>query len=334
MTTASLLDGDALELIAGQAVDRGDPAAGAAEIVAIVDEGRLADPTDSAIALSLAAELLLEADDAAGSLALTERAIAAHRAQGSPPDFALIFRARLMFLLDRPDEAMAELVPLRPLLTEDPDAASAIANALFAGDRGEVAHEWLTEAVAEAQAAVPETEPEDDADQLPTLIFFALLSERHEVRHELGLPHDQLDEMAEALEEAVEDEQRAELEAELSRPVLFFPEAEFDELSRRLPDLARICGPTWDEHRTDLERVLTARAAEGVPVDLRLVHGSAADLAAFVEGRDVADDVIDLYVDELEGRAAGVSWPPARNDACWCGSGAKYKKCCLPRSRD
>ncbi|ROO82838.1 SEC-C motif-containing protein [Actinocorallia herbida] len=23
-----------------------------------------------------------------------------------------------------------------------------------------------------------------------------------------------------------------------------------------------------------------------------------------------------------------IPWPPERNDACWCGSGAKYKKCC------
>ncbi len=37
------------------------------------------------------------------------------------------------------------------------------------------------------------------------------------MRHELDLPHDSLDEMAEALEAAVEDEQRSELEAELQR---------------------------------------------------------------------------------------------------------------------
>nr|WP_310376412.1 SEC-C metal-binding domain-containing protein [Catenuloplanes atrovinosus] len=28
-----------------------------------------------------------------------------------------------------------------------------------------------------------------------------------------------------------------------------------------------------------------------------------------------------------------MAWPPERNGACWCGSGQKYKKCCLPRSR-
>ncbi|WP_373315313.1 SEC-C metal-binding domain-containing protein [Asanoa ishikariensis] len=27
------------------------------------------------------------------------------------------------------------------------------------------------------------------------------------------------------------------------------------------------------------------------------------------------------------------AWPPARNQERWCGSGAKYKTCCLPRSR-
>lgn len=23
-----------------------------------------------------------------------------------------------------------------------------------------------------------------------------------------------------------------------------------------------------------------------------------------------------------------IPWPPARNEACWCGSSRKYKKCC------
>lgn len=25
-----------------------------------------------------------------------------------------------------------------------------------------------------------------------------------------------------------------------------------------------------------------------------------------------------------------IAWPPSRNDACWCGSGRKYKQCCGP----
>jgi hypothetical protein len=27
-----------------------------------------------------------------------------------------------------------------------------------------------------------------------------------------------------------------------------------------------------------------------------------------------------------------VSWPPGRNEPCWCGSGRKYKKCCAASS--
>jgi uncharacterized protein YecA (UPF0149 family) len=27
-----------------------------------------------------------------------------------------------------------------------------------------------------------------------------------------------------------------------------------------------------------------------------------------------------------------VSWPPSRNQPCWCGSGRKYKKCCAATS--
>ncbi len=148
-----------MELIATEAIDRGEPAAGAAELVAVVDDGRLADPQDAAIALGMAAELLLEADDMAGSLALTERAIDRHRAQGSAPDFPLMFRARLLFLLDRADEAMAELTPLRPLLTSEPDAAHAIAEALLAGDRGSTRARVADRGRRRSAAAVPEAEP-------------------------------------------------------------------------------------------------------------------------------------------------------------------------------
>jgi uncharacterized protein YecA (UPF0149 family) len=27
-----------------------------------------------------------------------------------------------------------------------------------------------------------------------------------------------------------------------------------------------------------------------------------------------------------------ISWPPGRNQSCWCGSGRKYKKCCAATS--
>ncbi|GIF65219.1 preprotein translocase SecA [Asanoa ishikariensis] len=336
MTIASLLSSDDLAQIAESATERGAPAAGAAELAAVVDEGRLADPADVPIALGMASDLLFEAEDMAGSLALIERAIAAHDEPGPSLDFARMFRAQLLFVLDRPDEAMAELTPLRPLLTQDPDAATAIAEALMAGDRGETAHEWLTAAVHEARASVPEQEPLDEAGALATEIVYRLVTERHNVRHELELPHDELDEMAEELEAAEEAEQRAELTAALSGPVLFFPGAEFERLAQILPEVASACGPTWDDHRADIERIFAFCAESGMTGETRLVRGTADELAAWLADResdDPEDEVFDEYAEQIDEPGRVVPWPPARNDACWCGSGGKYKKCCLPRSR-
>lgn len=285
MPVASALSADELDQLAEEAAERGEPTAGAAELVAVVDEGRLADPQDDVIALGLAAELLFQAEDLAGSLALTDRTADAHRAHGSAPDLVLMFRARLLFLLDRADEAMAELTPLRPLLTSDPDAAAEIAEALVAGGRGDTAHEWLTSAVDEARAALPETDELDEAGELATEIMYALVTARHAVRHELGLPHDSLDEMAEELEAAAEEEHRAELTAALSGPVLFFTATEFDRLAERLPDVAESCGPTWDDHRADIERILAMVVEAGITTARGIVPGSADELAALVAGR-------------------------------------------------
>jgi hypothetical protein len=34
------------------------------------------------------------------------------------------------------------------------------------------------------------------------------------------------------------------------------------------------------------------------------------------------------YLDARYDEGHYVKWPPSRNQACWCGSGTKYKKCC------
>jgi hypothetical protein len=56
----------------------------------------------------------------------------------------------------------------------------------------------------------------------------------------------------------------------------------------------------------------------------------AGTLAAYV----TVDDARAGHARGLAARpGARIPWPPERSDACWCGSGLKYKKCCLPRSR-
>lgn len=37
---------------------------------------------------------------------------------------------------------------------------------------------------------------------------------------------------------------------------------------------------------------------------------------------------LDYLQDRIEEGAVALSWPPGRNQPCWCDSGRKYKKCC------
>ena len=70
---------------------------------------------------------------------------------------------------------------------------------------------------------------------------------------------------------------------------------------------------------------------------LGVLRASVAGLTGYAnrnDGDPSAPNIRRRYAEELDAQpAAHVSWPPERNGACWCGSGLKYKKCCLPRSR-
>lgn len=39
-------------------------------------------------------------------------------------------------------------------------------------------------------------------------------------------------------------------------------------------------------------------------------------------------DAPDAFWQELAAEEPPLTWPPGRNDPCWCGSGRKYKRCC------
>ena len=65
-------------------------------------------------------------------------------------------------------------------------------------------------------------------------------------------------------------------------------------------------------------------------------HPSVApiNVAAFVawaesEDHDPGDGrTRSVYAADLLRGGRAVAWPPGRNDACWCRSGRKYKRCC------
>jgi hypothetical protein len=232
---------------------------------------------------------------------------------------------------------MAELEPLRPQLTRYPDAAAYVSAALAVGGRNRIAEQWLTEAVRVAlaeRAAAPEGSAEPASAEDAGLLFF-LLQQRHRVRHALGLPHDGQDNLAERLETKLAGTAASAPAVLPADDLLFWPRAEFDRVVEQWPALTESYGGTFDEHRARLERELVRLAATG-RTGLTLLSGSVAGLTGFAgSDGDPADPKTRAgYARQLAAAGSGqISWPPERNEACWCGSGNKYKKCCLPRSR-
>ncbi|GAA2557903.1 SEC-C domain-containing protein [Winogradskya consettensis] len=330
-TKADLTSADLTE-IRQAALGAADPLGIAADLADAAETGRLADPDDAGHALTLAAEIAESRSKLDAALGYAERAIASY---ATPDDTkagaAHALHARLLFRSGRDDEALAELEPLRPLLTEVPDAAAYITAALAAGGRSRViiAEQWLTEAVKKALAGRA-TEPSsaDDAG----LTFF-LLQQRHRVRHTLGLPHDANDNLADRLENKLAAT-TARAAAEPADDLLFWPQAEFDRMLTTWPALAQPYGATWDDHRAHLERELVRLTSAG-RTGLTLLPATVTGLTGFAgTDNDPADPKTRAgYANQQATRAGQITWPPERNGACWCGSGNKYKKCCLPRSR-
>ncbi|WP_229073109.1 SEC-C domain-containing protein [Actinoplanes sp. DH11] len=321
MSSFQLLTSDDLDEIGHGALRGGDLRAAATELVAAVDGQALADPADAGYALMLAAELTEKQGDLPPALALVERAIEAYRQVEAAADgFARARRGELLSRLGREDEAMSVFTALRPRLIREPVAAAYLAEALEECGEAAIAEQWLT-------AALTTVLDRPDGPERARLTN-ALLQVRRRVRRDLELPADEYDDAADRM-------RSGSGAAPAGSGVMFWPRGEFDKVLLRWPAFADVYGHTWDDHRADLERALTVWTESGQS-GFRLHAGSVDDLAEHVarHGGDPADAGVRAgYARHLESHEPGTAWPPGRNDPCWCGSAAKYKKCCLPRSR-
>ncbi|WP_018335570.1 SEC-C domain-containing protein [Actinomycetospora chiangmaiensis] len=299
---------DDLTELSSEAIGSDDPRPYIDRLVAAVDEDRLAEPDLASYALGLAADLAEGLHDGDLALSLSERSGTA--ARGSRDEnWTRARHAELLLRFGREDEGMQELHTLRPQLTRDEMASIYVTEALTENGRAEVAEEWLSSALATAAEIVERAGSGPEADEARE-IESALAVRRFHVRRDLGLPYDEVDRIAEQLDDEGPD-------------YIFWPQAAFDRLLQAQPEAAEELGATWDEHRAMIERDLQ----ESDPTDLPLVEVGTPDLLAALLADD-ADDSVAAPEPGFE-----LEWPPGRNDPCWCGSGAKYKKCCLPRGR-
>ncbi|MEU1898458.1 SEC-C domain-containing protein [Nocardiopsis dassonvillei] len=185
-------------------------------------------------------------------------------------------------------------------------------------------------------AEPPEELAEEDDLSLSPLVNRLL------ARMKLGLPHDDHDEAALLVAQRQAEGALGPSYEEQGRPEKNGPDREVEALySRAAFDGARdrglLSGETA-EHGADAyyraaERSLRERDREHPGTRRGVVLHGVEDIVEFAErsGLDPADDDTALTWADTELTADDPrlrSWPPGRNEPCWCASGRKYKKCC------
>lgn len=159
-----------------------------------------------------------------------------------------------------------------------------------------------------------------------------ILVGRRRVRRALGVPPDELDESIPELDRdpfgGTGDFAGDSAPAPREMRVLFWPCEEIPLAHERWPQLV--------EH-TDIGAIFRDRElanrdlSEGGVARITMVPLTVAKLTEFAirTGGDPADENTRLAcVPEIVDEGQAITWPPSRNAPCWCGSAAKYKKCC------
>ena len=207
----------------------------------------------------------------------------------------------------------------------------------------QAAMNWLTEGL---RLALRTGDPERLVDQLAGL--------RQESLDRLGRAADALQDQAAAFlteQERVRstrsrwDEKPA---AESTGPVAtvalaWLPAGDYEQAVRLWPELAEsdlVAGPDGplphSPYCRAMQQKLVELAEAGFP-GLAIAPVRVAPYTAWCVGRGQQPDSAEARAEYAAQLAATgdpnvISWPPGRNQPCWCGSGRKYKKCCAATS--
>ena len=193
---------------------------------------------------------------------------------------------------------------------------------------------WQTKGLELALAAG------DDGDMI-----WLLTGERAETLDALGLKPDPLQLRA---EEHVERDEQAEQQrigafyrdrdTQTIRPqrasvgLAWFPDGQYQRALQTWPSFAEDYqhGP-YAAYCARLELLLRNLRAQDI-ARLALTPITIDDYLAWCTERNEDPEHSDTrasYATELLEHDTTRTWPPERNQPCWCGSGRKYKKCCL-----
>ncbi|NOX30757.1 MAG: hypothetical protein GXP35_12035 [Actinobacteria bacterium] len=72
-----------------------------------------------------------------------------------------------------------------------------------------------------------------------------------------------------------------------------------------------------------MSKLTPGQALTVSPLSVNELRETEGENAGSGEGRS-------RFAAEIARTGRALRWPPTRNNACWCGSGRKYKKCCGP----
>jgi tetratricopeptide (TPR) repeat protein len=146
--------------------------------------------------------------------------------------------------------------------------------------------------------------------------------ERWAEREHMGLEPDADDKLAPAPRPLIS-------QRPLAWALAWFPPDQRDEALAHWPDLAddfadpQAYARRLESHLRDLDRGL------GHHPSVAPVHVDEFLAWADAEGYDPdSGEARSVYSAELLRTGRTIAWPPGRNDACWCRSGRKYKRCC------
>lgn len=109
----------------------------------------------------------------------------------------------------------------------------------------------------------------------------------------------------------------------------WFPKGEWVKATEKWPDLLDNMPADHQAYSRKIESHLKASAATqpGSPDVSPLSVDTLVERFADNAGEPLSRATMGA---ELSRKGQAISWPPGRNDQCWCQSGAKYKSCCGP----